>query len=71
VNQRLERRRRDRHQRRHAGRLVAQDRAHHARGAFGVERLEAGHHFEQHRAEGKDVGARVDLAPVDLLGRHV
>ena len=37
----------------------------------GVERSPAGQHFVQHRAEGEQVRAGVDLRAAQLLGRHV
>ena len=49
--------------------------AHVARGDVGearaAERRPAGQHLVQHDAERVEVGARVDLAPQRLLGRHV
>ena len=31
----------------------------------------AGYHFVQHRAEGEQVGARIEVFAARLLGRHV
>ena len=48
-----------------------QDRADDARLCHAGECLLAGQHFVQDRAEREDVGARVGLAAVELLGCHV
>ena len=39
--------------------------------ALGLERANAGQHLEQDHAERVEIGARVDLLPERLLGRHV
>ena len=52
-------------------RLVVHDRADEARLALAVERLLAGRHLVEHRAEREEVAARVRLAALELLGRHV
>ena len=39
--------------------------------AFAVERLPAGDHLEEHRAERKDIGARIRLETFELFRRHV
>ena len=71
VDQGVQAGRNDGNQRRYARGLVAQNRAHHLDGRLALERLQARHHLEEHRAEREDVGAGVDLAPLELLGRHV
>ena len=52
------------------GRLV-QDRVHHRRLVFPAEREFSRQHLEQEDTEGEDIASRVDLAPLDLLWRHV
>ena len=51
--------------------LVFQDRTDETRSAAAAEGLPPGHHLVDHRAEGKDVGAGVRRASLDLFGRHV
>ena len=71
MDQLVESRGRHRRHRRSPRRFVAQDRAHDPRRRIGGKRLEAGHHLEQDRAKGEDVGAGIDLLAFQLLGRHV
>ncbi len=42
-----------------------------ARLAFSLERSPPGHHFIEHRSEGKNVRAAVRFLPLELLGGHV
>ena len=43
----------------------------HAEIALALKRAASGHHFVQHRAQRKDVAARIHFFPFHLLGRHV
>ena len=48
-----------------------EDAAQHLRGVLPLERQVPHHAFVEKDSEPEDVGAPVDLAPLDLLGRHV
>ena len=67
----LERRRRDRHELLDRPRLGRENGCHHARRGLALERAVAREQLVEHAAEREDVGARIDLARLDLLGRHV
>ncbi len=70
-DQALERRRADRRQFGQRRRHVAHDRADQAGLRRAGERPPAGRHLVQHAAEGPQVAARVGVAAIELLGRHV
>ena len=67
----VERGRRHRLQLRDRLRLVAQDRGDEGRLRGAGEGLLARRHLVEHGAEGEDVGARVGVLALELLGRHV
>ena len=67
----LQRRRGEWLQRGHGRRIGRQDRRNHAGPALPRERPAAGDHLMQHRTEGKEVSAAIDLTPFELLGRAV
>ena len=54
-----------------SGRGLVQDRVNDVAGAFAAKGHRAGHHFVEHRSEGKQVGACVQFPAPHLLGRHV
>lgn len=70
-DQMFQRRRRHALKRRHRLRFVLQDCGNQAYLRLCRERLFAGHHLVQQRAEGKDVRARIGVFAFDLFGRHV
>ncbi|MDO8795479.1 MAG: hypothetical protein Q7J25_12760 [Vicinamibacterales bacterium] len=71
AHQPFERGRRHRRQRGQRRRVGIDDRGDQARLAAALERLSPGDHLVQERAERKDVGARVGVPRLELLGRHV
>jgi hypothetical protein len=71
AQQPVERDGRRRLQRRHRRRLSIQNRRNQARLRFALESLSTGEHLVQHCTEGKDVGPRIGVLPLELLGRHV
>ena len=67
----VERRRHQRHRRRHRGRVFFQDGAEQACLALAGKRPPAGEHLVEHAAKRPDVGARVGLLALHHLRRHV